>query len=497
MDDIKYLGVQGLEELIILTQNALAKKADVLQFDAMPDPTKYIGKIVQYVGISDISFTRSHFYYSNGIRWAEEIVSGEQPPKIKMVTALPSWVDSDPQVLYILKNTADIAMNFYVKNPSVNDTWFTVEKSVSFVVVASLPQWADADSSIIYFKADGNALVGYIKNTSTTNAWYAFGEKPQTDTAISATSPNPLQNKVIFTEVQRLHDADKELHDGIEANSNALSSLGTEVGGIHYDIAANSTAISHLGTEVQGLHNDITACQDADKELHDDITACQDADKKLRNDIGINSTAISRHGGEIRDLHDAITACQDTDKQLRKDIDANSTSISLIVQTTQDLHAENVANSNDIAANSTAISRLGTEVQGLHDTDKQLRNDTNANSTAISRINGEIQDLCKESDIHQYVQNQNLLSDFEDITISGVSSAPTRMKYDGYVTVIENGTDQGVKLYINNKNAVCASRHNAVTVFVAKNDNLHLMNPSTSGTVAYARFYKLRDYTGR
>lgn len=262
MSDIKYLGVQGLEELIILTQNALAKKADVLQFDAMPDPTKYIGKIVQYVGVSDISFTRSHFYYSNGIKWTEENTSGGQTPKIEMVTALPSWADSDPQVLYILKNPADITMNFYVKNPSVNGAWFTVEKSVSFTVVSSLPQWADADSGIIYFKANGNNLVGYIKNIYTIDAWYTFGEKPQIDTVISATSENPVQNKIIFTEIQSLRaqanmvltasqDADKKLRDEIEANSNALGLLGTEVGGIHDDITANQTEIAAIK---QNLH---------------------------------------------------------------------------------------------------------------------------------------------------------------------------------------------------------------------------------------------------
>ena len=57
MNDIKYLGVQGLEELIILAQNGLAKKADTLQFDVMPDPIKYIGKIVQYVGVSRLMET--------------------------------------------------------------------------------------------------------------------------------------------------------------------------------------------------------------------------------------------------------------------------------------------------------------------------------------------------------------------------------------------------------------------------------------------------------
>lgn len=335
MGDIKYLGVQGLEELIILTQNNLAKKADVLQFDAMPDPTKYIGKIVQYTGVSDISFTRSHFYYSNGIKWTEENISGEQTPKIEMVTALPSWVDADPQALYILKNTADVTMNFYVKNPSVNDVWFTVEKSASFVVVASLPQWADADSSTIYFKANGNDLVdydliGYIKNTSTIDAWYTFGEKSQIiiDTEISATSTNPLQNKVIFTEIKGLRD----------------------------DIAANQIEIEAIKQNL--IDNYVT---------------------------------------------------------------------------------------------------------------------------------------------QRYAENQNLLSDFEDITISEDASAPTRMEYDGYVTVIDSEAS-GTRLYIN---GICVSsvdhsytRYTAVTVFVAKNDKVYFYYPSKS-LIAKARFYKLRDYTNR
>lgn len=175
MNDIKYLGVQGLEELIILAQNGLAKKADVLQFDVMPDPIKYIGKVVQYVGVSNVSFTRSHFYYSNGIKWTEETISDEQTTQIEMVTVLPAWVNADPQTLYILKDIIDKKMGLYVKNPSVNDSWFTVESSGSFAVVDTLPQWADADSSTIYFKADGNILTGYIKKTGTIGAWYTLG----------------------------------------------------------------------------------------------------------------------------------------------------------------------------------------------------------------------------------------------------------------------------------------------------------------------------------
>ena len=204
MDDNKYIGVQGLEELILLTQNGLANKADMLQFDVMPDPIKYIGKVVQYVGVSDVSFTRSHFYYSNGVKWTEENISGDQATQIEMVTALPSWINADPQILYILKDTLDKKMSLYVKNPSVNDSWFTVESSGSFVVVATLPQWADADSHTIYFKADGNILTGYIKKTGTIGAWYTLGGTSQDtiDTALSATSTNPVQNKVIYAAIQ-------------------------------------------------------------------------------------------------------------------------------------------------------------------------------------------------------------------------------------------------------------------------------------------------------
>lgn len=204
MNDIKYLGVQGLEELIILAQNGLAKKADTLQFDVMPDPIKHIGKVVQYVGVSDVAFTRGHFYYSNGIKWTEENVSGGQTTQIEMVTVLPSWVNADPQILYILKDTTDKKMGLYVKNPSVNDSWFTVETSGSFAVVATLPQWADADPSTIYFKADGNILTGYIKKAGTIGAWYTLGGASQgtVDTVLSATSANPVQNKVIYAAIQ-------------------------------------------------------------------------------------------------------------------------------------------------------------------------------------------------------------------------------------------------------------------------------------------------------
>ena len=88
----------------------------------------------------------------------------------------------------------------------------------------------------------------------------------------------------------------------------------------------------------------------------------------------------------------------------------------------------------------------------------------------------------------------------EEITISDEAAAPTRMEYDGYVTAIDNESGQGVRLYINGVTVGCAEANNAasttVTVFVAKNDDLHVAY-SSSARVAKARFYKLRDYTNR
>lgn len=204
MTDNKYIGVQGLEELITITKNNLAKKADTLQFDVMPDPVKYIGKVVQYVGVSDVSYTRSHFYYSDGTRWTGEIISDEQTIKIKIVYNLPDWISADPQFLYVLKGTENKLLSLYVKNTAVNDSWYTTESSGSFAIVNDLPEWYAADHNTIYFKAEGSdaALTGYIKNTEASDAWYTVGAQQEVDTFLSSTSTNPVQNKIVYAAIQ-------------------------------------------------------------------------------------------------------------------------------------------------------------------------------------------------------------------------------------------------------------------------------------------------------
>ena len=83
MTDNKYIGVQGLEELITLTKNELAKKSDITQFYTMPDPTGYTGRMIQYVGTPgpEDTFKFGHFYFSIWNTWQEITVQDEDPEK--------------------------------------------------------------------------------------------------------------------------------------------------------------------------------------------------------------------------------------------------------------------------------------------------------------------------------------------------------------------------------------------------------------------------------
>ena len=83
MGDNKYIGAEGLKELITLTTNELAKKSDIVQFYTMPDPTGYTGRMVQYVGTPgpEDTFKFGHFYFSILNTWQEITVQDEDPEK--------------------------------------------------------------------------------------------------------------------------------------------------------------------------------------------------------------------------------------------------------------------------------------------------------------------------------------------------------------------------------------------------------------------------------
>ena len=144
MDDNKYLGVTGLKELIILTQNDLAKKADTLQFDTMPDPNMYIGKLIQYVGASDTRFTCGHSYYSNGTEWQDTVdtVLSEKSTNAvqnKVIYAAIKDVREQVTTVYHYKGSclmADLPMT----NNNIGDTW-SLEDSSSYGPVGTNVAW--------------------------------------------------------------------------------------------------------------------------------------------------------------------------------------------------------------------------------------------------------------------------------------------------------------------------------------------------------------------
>lgn len=304
MNDIKYLGVQGLEELIAITKNNFAKKADTLQFDVMPDPANYTGKVVQYVGVSDESYTRSHFYYSDGTRWTGETISDEQTIKIKIVYALPDWISADPQVLYVLKGTENKLLSLYVKNTAVNDSWYTTESSGSFAIVDDLPEWYAADHNTIYFKAEGSdaALTGYIKNTGASDAWYTVGAQQEVDTFLSSTSTNPVQNKIVYAAIQDvLAQVANVYHFKGSCKAAALPSEGNVVGDTWNLEDASSYGpagvnVAWTGTEWDALSGDMNYMRGLHDPNFSGSTAVTSGEKTLRPNETIVAFTCPKRG---------------------------------------------------------------------------------------------------------------------------------------------------------------------------------------------------------
>lgn len=144
MSDNKYLGVTGLEELIILTQNDLAKKADTLQFDVMPDPNMYIGKLVQYVGVSDTRFTCGHSYYSNGTEWQDTVdtaLSEKSTNAVqnKVIYAAIQNVLEQVTNVYHYKGSC-LTADLPTTNNNVGDTW-SLEDSSSYGPAGTNVAW--------------------------------------------------------------------------------------------------------------------------------------------------------------------------------------------------------------------------------------------------------------------------------------------------------------------------------------------------------------------
>jgi hypothetical protein len=106
----------------------------------------------------------------------------------------------------------------------------------------------------------------------------------------------------------------------------------------------------------------------------------------------------------------------------------------------------------------------------------------------------------------EYIRNQNILSDLEPITISKNSASPTIIEYDGTIyfsgTIRSDSTGSDYAYYILNgiqKTLYYSAEwegFGCASCDVKKGDTIYLNNGWYVQS-NHARWYKLRDYTGR
>ena len=97
----------------------------------------------------------------------------------------------------------------------------------------------------------------------------------------------------------------------------------------------------------------------------------------------------------------------------------------------------------------------------------------------------------------KYANDQNKLSDYEDITLSNSSTNPTVMEYDGFLTVSNNGPRY---LTINNITVLVGDSYSGSSFSgiycapIKKGDRVYV---NYSFSIQKIRFYKDRDYSNR
>ena len=108
--------------------------------------------------------------------------------------------------------------------------------------------------------------------------------------------------------------------------------------------------------------------------------------------------------------------------------------------------------------------------------------------------------------VSKYIDNQNLLSDFEDITLGASSATATKMQYDGFLVLYHQAAAIGgtvsASVFINGVqfSATWSTTQNLIvttrdTYPIKKDDKVYVTGmTSTTGKV---RYFKQRDYTNR
>lgn len=97
----KYISISAIKKLIQLIKGDIRLKQDIMQYATLPKPSLYVGKVVQYIGVTQApSYIKGLFYYSNGTKWVA--ISTDSP--ISIIDVLPDWEDGEDNTLYYVES---------------------------------------------------------------------------------------------------------------------------------------------------------------------------------------------------------------------------------------------------------------------------------------------------------------------------------------------------------------------------------------------------------
>ena len=108
-------------------------------------------------------------------------------------------------------------------------------------------------------------------------------------------------------------------------------------------------------------------------------------------------------------------------------------------------------------------------------------------------------------DVAEYIRNQNVLSDYESITLPTTAATAMTMPYDGIYILANYGVSYNHHIWLNGKEISSGITGNETTgasvsstIRFKKGDTMYRTSTYTSSLfLEHVAYYKLRDYTGR
>jgi hypothetical protein len=101
-------------------------------------------------------------------------------------------------------------------------------------------------------------------------------------------------------------------------------------------------------------------------------------------------------------------------------------------------------------------------------------------------------------DMAEYIRKQNVLSEWEDITLPTSVETAITMQYDGIICATLKGkAGNTFDIYVNGIPLYSSVSRDTVTVPFKKGDTVYCVLTGSTTETNYVRYYKLRDYTGR